>query len=206
MLDLRHSIHPKPTHAVHSHTEPWGNTAQSMVCWQGWPEVNSQPSVFSWALQTDPNSIGHTHPLGVKCTTFKTDLWKKNSYLCNLHHCPWDVFTAQKGKSSKYNTLKIISERFLVFWNTFPDIINFLQVFIYAAWIIKFIPPTTKNQWGNTDKQIEITMQRIHVDFIFIALKESNQTEFLRFPWQNKNAIFKVWNIFSVTLQFGSKW
>lgn len=49
-------------------------------------------------------------------------------------------------------------------------------------------------------------MQRIRADFIFIALKESNQTEFLRFPWQNKNAIFKVWNVFSVTLQFGSKW
>lgn len=85
-----------------------------------------------------------------------------------------------------------------MFGSIFSDTINFLQVFIYAAWIIKITAPTTKNQWGNTDKQIEITMQRIHFDFISIALIESNHIEFLRFPWQNKNTIFKVWNIFSV--------
>lgn len=34
---------------------------------------------------------------------------------------------------------------------------------------------------------------------------ESNQTEFLRFAWQNKDATYKVRNIYSVILQFGSK-
>lgn len=87
-------------------------------------------------------------------------------------------------------------EAFFVFGNTFLDIINFLQIFIYAAWIIKISASTTKNQWENTDKQMEITMQIIHFDIIFIAFKENNQVEFLRFPWQNKNAIFKVWIIF----------
>lgn len=202
MLDLRHPIHSKPTHAVHRHNEPWGNAIQS----KGWPEVNSQASVFSWALQTDPNSIGHTHPLGVKCTTFKTDLWQKTSYFCNLSSLSTGSFHSSKRQIMKTSHTENKKEGFLVFGNTFPDIINFLQIFIYAAWIIKITVPTTKNQWRNTDKQMEVTMQRINFDFISTALKESNQTEFLRFPWQNKNAIFKVWNIFSVTLEIGSEW
>lgn len=45
------------------------------------PEMYSQASVFARALKTNPDSVGHTDPLGVEGSTFKTKLIRKHKVL-----------------------------------------------------------------------------------------------------------------------------
>lgn len=47
------------------------------------PEMYSQAPVFARALKTNPDSIGHTDPLGVEGPTFKTQLTRKHKVLDN---------------------------------------------------------------------------------------------------------------------------
>lgn len=85
------------------------------------PEMNSKATMLPRALQTDPYSIGHTHPLRVECTTFKTNLWRAKGKLldCIAEKTAFNSQTGsadfnKTGRNIKYLALLLINSTHIV--------------------------------------------------------------------------------------------